>query len=115
MIRRCVVLLAVSVLWSQTASAQVDLSGNWRALARNQDGSGMTGDAAGVPINEALRGRAESWSPEEFDVAEWVCRPHAWDYSLEGPLSQRFRRNRPVPGHQRRGCFLEQIERFVLR
>ena len=88
MIRRFVVLFAVSAIWSHTAAAQVDLSGNWRALPRNQDGSGMTGDAAGVPITEGMRGRAESWSPEEFDVAEWVCRPHAWDYSLEGPLSQ---------------------------
>ena len=88
MIRRFVVLFAMSLLWSHTATAQVDLSGNWRAMPRNQDGSGMTGDAAGVPITPGLRGRAESWSPEEFDVAEWVCRPHAWDYSLEGPLSQ---------------------------
>ena len=47
----------------------------------------MVGDAAGVPINQLSRWRAESWSPEDFDVAEWVCRPHAWDYSLEGPLS----------------------------
>ena len=85
MVRRIVVLFAFGALFSIPASAQVDLSGNWRALARNQDGSGMTGDAAGVPITAGLRGRAESWSPEEFDVAEWVCRPHAWDYSLEGP------------------------------
>lgn len=48
----------------------------------------MTGDAAGVPLSAAGRWRADSWSPADFDVAEWVCRPHAWDYSLEGPLSQ---------------------------
>jgi hypothetical protein len=59
----------------------------WRPLARNQDGSGMIGDAAGLPISDEARWRAESWSPEDFDVAEWVCRPHAFDYSLEGPLS----------------------------
>jgi hypothetical protein len=47
----------------------------------------MTGDAAGVPISAEGRWRAQSWTPEDFDVAEWVCRPHAWDYSLEGPLS----------------------------
>jgi hypothetical protein len=47
----------------------------------------MTGDAAGVPIGPEGRWRAQSWSPDDFDVAEWVCRPHAWDYSLEGPLS----------------------------
>ncbi|OFW06193.1 MAG: hypothetical protein A3I61_18680 [Acidobacteria bacterium RIFCSPLOWO2_02_FULL_68_18] len=48
----------------------------------------MTGDAAGVPLSAAGRWLADSWSPANFDTAEWVCRPHAWDYSLEGPLSQ---------------------------
>jgi hypothetical protein len=69
------------------AWAQVDIAGHWRPLPRNQDGSGMTGDAAGVPLSPEGRWRAQSWSPDDFDVAEWVCRPHAWDYSLEGPLS----------------------------
>jgi hypothetical protein len=80
-------LVFVALLASVPAFAQIDLSGQWRTLPRNQDGSGMTGDAAGVPITENGRWRAHSWSPEDFDVAEWVCRPHAWDYSLEGPLS----------------------------
>ncbi|MBM3818336.1 MAG: hypothetical protein FJW14_04840 [Acidimicrobiia bacterium] len=70
------------------SAAQTDhLAGNWRALARNQDGSGMIGDLAGVPLSNEGRWRAEAWHPDDFDTAEWVCRPHAWDYSLEGPLS----------------------------
>jgi hypothetical protein len=73
--------------WCTPASAQVDLQGSWRPLPRNQDGSGMTGDIAGVPVTDAARWRVQSWSPEDFDVTEWACRPHAWDYSLEGPLS----------------------------
>lgn len=77
-------LVALSI---EPALAQVDIAGLWRPLPRNQDGSGMTGDAAGVPISPEGRWRAQSWSPDDFDVAEWVCRPHAWDYSLEGPLS----------------------------
>jgi hypothetical protein len=68
--------------------AQVDLSGVWRPMARNEDGSGMTGDAAGLPITQSARWRADSWSPEDFDVAEWVCRPHTWDYTLETILTQ---------------------------
>ena len=78
---------ALVVLSIEPALAQVDIAGLWRPLPRNQDGSGMTGDAAGVPISPEGRWRAQSWSPDDFDVAEWVCRPHAWDYSLEGPLS----------------------------
>src|SRR6185436_16448568 len=81
-------LALLALLAAQPAMAQGnDIAGLWRPLARNQDGSGMTGDMAGVPVSEGLRARAESWSPDDFDVAEWVCRPHAWDYSLEGPLS----------------------------
>jgi hypothetical protein len=81
-------LLAVLLsLWGAPALAQVDISGLWRPLPRNQDGSGMTGDAAGVPLSNAGQWRAQSWSPDDFDTAEWVCRPHVWDYSLEGPLS----------------------------
>ena len=78
-------LLAISI---DSGMAQVDIANMWRPLPHNQDGSGMIGDAAGVPIGEDGHWRAESWSPEQFDMAEWVCRPHAWDYSLEGPLAQ---------------------------
>jgi hypothetical protein len=78
-------LFAVSA-WTPLA-AQVDVTGLWRPLARNQDGSGMTGDSAGLPLSPAGQWRAQSWSPDDFDTAEWVCRPHSFDYSLEGPLS----------------------------
>lgn len=82
-------LLALLVTLSgQPAFAQVDLAGSWRQLSRNEDGSGMVGDAAGLPISQNNRWRSDSWSPEDFDTAEWVCRPHPWDFSLEGVLSQ---------------------------
>jgi hypothetical protein len=84
---RALFLAGFLVLSCASAWAQVDIAGHWRPLPRNQDGSGMTGDAAGVPLSPEGRWRAQSWSPDDFDVAEWVCRPHAWDYSLEGPLS----------------------------
>src|SRR6185436_10541048 len=68
-----------------------DLSGMWRPLARNEDGSGMDGDYAGLPLNAAGRLRAQSWAPENFDVPEWVCRPHAFDFSVEaGAAALRF-------------------------
>ena len=65
-----------------------DLSGMWRPLARNEDGSGMDGDYAGLPLNAAGRWRAQSWVPENFEVPELVCRPHAWDFSLEAGASR---------------------------
>jgi hypothetical protein len=81
-------LMVAALAAATTASAQVDLAGQWNTLPRNQDGSGMTGDAAGVPLSQEGQWRAQSWSPEDFDVAEWVCRPHSFDYGLEGGLSR---------------------------
>jgi hypothetical protein len=66
---------------------QVDFTGLWRPIPRNSDGSGMVGDTAGIPLSDGSRGRVQSWSPEDFDIAEFVCRPHAWDYSLETLLT----------------------------
>ena len=68
--REALVLLGVTLVAS-SVSAQVDIAGLLRPLARNQDGSGMDGDLAGLPLNEAGRQRALSWS--------W--RGHAWTAS----------------------------------
>ena len=82
--RRLRLLWPVLVLFaSEPALAQIDLTGMWRPLARNEDGSGMDGDYAGLPLSDAGRWRAQSWVPENFEVPELVCRPHAWDFSLE--------------------------------
>jgi len=72
----------------ESTRAQVDLTGLWRPLARNEDGSGMDGDYAGMPLSASGRARAQAWTPENFEVPEWVCRPHAWDFSLEAGASQ---------------------------
>jgi hypothetical protein len=86
--RRTLLVLVFLAFWSHPAFAQVDLSGMWHSLPRNQDGSGMTGDTAGVPVSPNGRWRGDSWSPDDFDVAEWVCRPHSFHYGLEGGLSR---------------------------
>jgi hypothetical protein len=85
---RTLSIVLLVVVWSSPALAQVDLSGMWQTLPRNQDGSGMTGDSAGVPVSANGRWRGDSWSPDDFDVAEWVCRPHSFHYGLEGGLSR---------------------------
>lgn len=83
-VSRPIALAAVLVaLGASPAFAQVDLAGIWRPLARNEDGSGLDGDYAGMPLSDAGRWRAQSWVPENFEVPELVCRPHAWDFSLE--------------------------------
>src|SRR5688572_33508708 len=86
-------LLVLAVFLSATpVIGQVDFMGRWRPMARNEDGSGMVGDTAGVPLSPGSQWRVQSWSPEDFDIAEFVCRPHAWDYSLETVLRSEERR-----------------------
>ena len=86
--RTCLSAVALmAMLWTLPALAQVDLTGSWRPLPRNQDGSGMVSDIAGVPVDDGDRLRVQTWSPEDFDITEWSCRPHPWDYSLEGERS----------------------------
>lgn len=81
-------LVLLMTLSSHPALAQVDLTGMWRPLFRNEDGSGMDGDYAGLPLSAAGRWRAQSWAPQNFDQPEWVCRPHAWDFSVEAGAAQ---------------------------
>ena len=81
--RRIALGAVLVALTAPPVFAQIDLAGIWRPLARNEDGSGMDGDYAGLPLSEAGRWRAQSWVPENFEVPELVCRPHAFDFSLE--------------------------------
>jgi hypothetical protein len=87
-LRRAACAMLVALLSGSAVWAQVDLTGLWRPLARDEDGSGMDGDYAGLPLSAAGRARAQAWTPENFEVPEWVCRPHAWDFSLEAGASQ---------------------------
>ena len=87
--RRLGLLLALVAASGLPALAQTDVfTGMWRPLSRNEDGSGMDGDYAGLPLSAAGRLRAQSWAPENFDVPEMVCRPHAWDFSIEAGAAQ---------------------------
>ena len=54
-LRLSFVVLAVTVAAGHTILAQADLAGLWRPQPRNQDGSGMIGDYAGVPVSPAGR------------------------------------------------------------
>ena len=87
--KRIGLLIALVGLSGLPALAQTDVvTGMWRPLARNEDGSGMDGDYAGLPLSPAGRLRAQSWAPENFDVPVFVCRPHAWDFSIEAGAAQ---------------------------
>ena len=68
------------MLSAQPVVAQVDFTGLWRPLARNEDGSGMVGDTAGVPVSAASQAPAAGrQTPVLFASAE---------------------QSGPVPGHE---------------
>ena len=72
-----------------TASAQVDLSGEWRPIFFEDQPERVPGpelgDYLGLPINDAVRMRADTWMASLLELPEWQCRPHAADYIWRGP------------------------------
>src|SRR5215831_11274999 len=66
------------------AHAQVDLAGQW-ATRQHEDalergGGPEIGEYQGLPINDADRFRADSWSASLWTVPEHQCIPHPADY-----------------------------------
>ena len=76
----CVVLAAVP------ASAQSNLSGVWNNLGiLNEDWPDRLpgpelGDYAGLPVNDAVRARADTWDASLITLPEYQCRVHPSDY-----------------------------------
>jgi hypothetical protein len=68
------------------AFAQVDISGEWVAryhedFLERVPGPDL-GDYLGLPINDAARLRADSWSASQLTMPEYQCRPHPSDYGV---------------------------------
>ncbi|HEY6347360.1 MAG TPA: hypothetical protein VIY49_38215 [Bryobacteraceae bacterium] len=64
--------------------AQIDLSGYWNSPmqedALERGGGPMSGEYQGIPLNDAARMRADSWSSSLLTVPERQCIPHPADY-----------------------------------
>ena len=76
-------------LFSVSAFGQAYLAGNWTPL-RHEDqaerGQGPElGDYLGLPINDAARLRADSWSASRMTLPEQQCRVHSVTYIYRGP------------------------------
>jgi hypothetical protein len=85
--------LAVAML-ATPAQAQKDLSGMW-AQRFHEDaperGAGPDiGDYTGLPINDAARLRADSWTASKWTMPERQCEPHPADYGPRGPANLRI-------------------------
>ena len=78
------------------ALAQVDISGEWtpiRAEDHTPNPNVFPGDYVGLPMNDASRVRADSWSASDWTLAEWQCRPHPAGYITRGPSQLSITKN----------------------
>ena len=66
-------------------SAQIDFSGEWRALAFETGGDPRLGDYLGLPLTEDGRAVAEAWDPSVLTLPELQCRPHPIPYAEQTP------------------------------
>jgi len=71
---------------------QVDLAGMWSANLGNHEELPLRGDPGvevgeyvGIPLNEAARQHAESWTPTMHSLLEWQGRPHPVTYAMRAP------------------------------
>jgi len=74
--------------------AQVDLSGNWGAMFLEDQPERIPGpelgDYLGLPITDANRLRADSWSGSRLTMPEQQCRVHVSPYIFRGPTNLRI-------------------------
>ena len=84
MLKRYVALLVLLI--AAPASAQTNLSGVWNNLGiLNEDWPDRLpgpelGDYAGLPVNDAVRARADAWDASLITLPEYQCRVHPSDY-----------------------------------
>jgi len=86
--RACWSTILAFVLFAaaRSALAQVDLSGTWtQPPAPDNTTDPYIGDYTGLPINDAARLRADSWTAEKWTQEEHECEPHPADYALRAP------------------------------
>jgi len=83
------IVFAAVLFAGRTASAQVvDLSGVWAPLmhedAPERAAGPEVGDYLGLPINDNMRLRGDSWSASLLTMPEHQCKPHPSTYGFRG-------------------------------
>ena len=75
------------------AIAQVDFVGEWAPRYHEDQPERIPGpalgDYLGIPVNDALRLRADSWDAGIQSMPERQCIPHPSTYSFRGPANLR--------------------------
>jgi len=85
-----IALLAAATLAgsAKPAVAQIDLTGYWQPLFSEDRDERIpgpaVGDYLGLPINAAVRQRADTWSASLLTLPEHQCKPHPSTYGFRG-------------------------------
>jgi glyoxylase-like metal-dependent hydrolase (beta-lactamase superfamily II) len=90
--QRMIVRLAIAVVFlvcgGRPAAAQIDLSGMWAPIFHEDQVERVpgpeVGDYSGLPINDAMRLRADSWQASLLTLPEHQCKPHPSTYGFRG-------------------------------
>ena len=84
--------IALTLVAAPARGQQVDLAGMWSATLGNHEELPLRGDPGvevgeyvGIPLNEAARQHADSWTPTMHSLLEWQGRPHPVTYSMRAP------------------------------
>jgi glyoxylase-like metal-dependent hydrolase (beta-lactamase superfamily II) len=85
---RIVTCAFLAVGTAAPAFAQVDLTGMWAPIFHEDQVERIpgpdVGDYAGLPINDAMRMRADSWDASLLTLPEHQCKPHPSTYGFRG-------------------------------
>ncbi len=88
---RAAVPAALLLLCASHASAQVDFSGPWVKIGAEEFlGDAHIGEYVGLPINDAARLHADTWTAERWGIPEHQCEPHPITYAYIGPANLRI-------------------------
>src|SRR5207249_1301291 len=76
------------------AGGSLGLTGEWSGIVHEDQperGPGPElGDYLGLPINDAARLHADTWSASRLTLPEEQCMPHPATYALRGPQNLRI-------------------------
>ena len=102
------------------AAAEMDFSGEWAPRFYEDQPERVPGpelgDYLGLPINDAARMRADTWSASIMTLPEWQCRPHSARLHLARAVQPaHLERSGPGDARDHRRCTPSGCARSTVR
>ena len=87
-------VVLAAIVFTPSASAQVDLTGMWNPQYLEDQPERIPGpelvDFGGIPLNDFARKWALAWAPDRLGLQEHQCQVHTAAYIYRGPLALRI-------------------------